>query len=118
MRSATLDSRENQQLHFTTLEKSAFRKTGFSPISGYRESRFAELGTEERGTVRLVNQKVAVFLLISCVVMFSLSVRAIVNTSFRDSFLRDSRYLKPGTRITKASAVVSSLWWAVVGSLI
>src|ERR1700691_1630246 len=54
-------------------------------------------------------------LLVACAAMFLLSAGAIVNPSFRDSFLRDPRYLQPGTRITKASAVISCLWWAVIG---
>jgi hypothetical protein len=50
---------------------------------------------------------VSLALLIASAFMFFLRVRGIVNPSF------GPRYLKPGTR---TSAVVSSLWWAMIAT--
>jgi hypothetical protein len=61
-----------------------------------------------------VSPFVAKLLLAFSVIAFLASIRAIVNSSFRNKFLRDPRYLRQGTPITLASAVFSALWWAVI----
>jgi hypothetical protein len=57
---------------------------------------------------------IAKLLLAFSVIALLASVRAIGNPDFRNRLLRGSRYLKQGTRITLASAVLSALWWAAL----
>ena len=57
---------------------------------------------------------IAKLLLAFSLIAFLASIRAIANTEFRNTLLRNSRYLKEGTRITLASAMLSASWWAVV----
>jgi|ERR1700689_796627 len=59
---------------------------------------------------------IAELLLAFSVIAFLASIRAIGNPEFRSRLLRDSRFLKQGTRITLASAWLSALWWAVLSA--
>jgi len=53
-------------------------------------------------------------LLAFSVIAFTARFRAIVNSNFGNKFLRDSRYLREGTKITLAFALVSTLWWGIM----